>query len=293
MAYTINPHLPRVRMQAVRLVRHRNWSIRQAARYTGVAPGTISRWLKKDHWWGWRPIPTLSSRPHHHPGVLKPEIIEAIVRQRKKHRRCAQVVHQELLNQGVKISLSSVKRTLKRHGLLRERSPWKKWHWSLSRPEVKKAGDLVQIDTIHIGPADNQRFYVYTLIDVASRWSFAAANERINTHQSLKFVKLARRLAPFDFKTIQTDHGQEFSSYFTERLKISGIAHRHSRVRQANDNGHLERFNRTIQEECLERITRTKAAYQKAIEKYLPYYNNERLHLGLNLKTPLQVLRSY
>jgi len=26
---------------------------------------------------------------------------------------------------------------------------------------------------------------------------------------------------------------------------------------------------------------------------YLPYYNNERLHLGLNLKTPLQVLLSY
>lgn len=293
MAYTINPYLPRVRMQAVRLVKHQNWSVRQAARYMGVAPSTISRWIKKDHWWGWRPIPTLSSRPCYHPRTLKPGIVEVIAKQRKKHQRCAQVVHQELLNQGIKISLSSVKRTLERRGLLRKRSPWKKWHWSLSRPKVEKAGDLVQIDTIHVGPADKQRFYIYTLIDVASRWSFATASERINTHQSLKFVKLAKKMAPFDFQMIQTDHGQEFSAHFTRCLKVRGISHRHSRVRQANDNGHLERFNRTIQEECLKQIARTRIAYQKAINDYLLYYNNERLHLGLNLKTPLEVLRSY
>jgi len=33
--------------------------------------------------------------------------------------------------------------------------------------------------------------------------------------------------------------------------------------------------------------------YQKAIKEYLPYYNGQRLHLGINLQTPLQMVPSY
>ena len=47
-------------------------------------------------------------------------MVEAIVEQRLKNRRCAEVVYQELVNRGIKVSLSSVKRTLKRSGLLKE-----------------------------------------------------------------------------------------------------------------------------------------------------------------------------
>ncbi|PIS17496.1 MAG: hypothetical protein COT59_00370 [Candidatus Nealsonbacteria bacterium CG09_land_8_20_14_0_10_42_14] len=70
------------------------------------------------------------------------------------------------------------------------------------------------------------------------------------------------------------------------------MLHRHSRVRQANDNGHLERFNRTLQEECLSRIPQTLRAYRKEIPEYLHYYNTKRLHLGINYKTPLQCVQA-
>lgn len=290
MAYTTNPYLPRLRMQAVRLVKHNSWSIRAVSRYVGVAPSTVSRWVKKDVSCGWRPIPTLSSRPHSHPCALKEEVIEAIIKQRKKHNRCAEVIHQELQLKKIRVSLSSVKRTLKRNYLLRERSPWKRLHISAKRPFASNPGDLVQTDTIHLMKDQEERIYVYTLLDVHSRWAFAYASRKINCRKSLKFIKNAQLKFPFKFNCLQSDHGSEFSQNFSERIKVS---HRHSRVRQPNDNGHLERFNRTLQEEFLRKLPADVNTINRQLPEYLNYHNNERLHLGINLKTPIQVLRSY
>lgn len=114
--------------------------------------------------------------------------------------------------------------------------------------------------------------------------------DRINTHESLKFVLEAKQKAPFWFRVLQSDHGSEFSNWFTENIGVLGILYRHSRVRQSNDNAHIERFNRTIQEECLDAISQFPEEFNDAIKRYLPYYNNERLHLGINMLTPAQVV---
>ena len=283
MAYTSNPRMPRVRMDAVKLIRS-GWSYRKVAIHTGYPIGTLSKWVKKAELYGGFWIPTSSSKPLHHPNELDDEIVQKIVEQRLKRKRCAEVIHQELVNQGVLVSLSSVKRVLKRKGLIKERSPWKRYHLSGIRPEASKAGSLVEIDTIHIVPRPVFRFYVYTLLDVYSRWAYAKSVERMNTHKTVSFVREAQRISPFKFETLQTDHGPEFSTYFSDQI---GLPHRHIRVRKPNDNAHLERFNRTLQEECLNHVSPNPKSYQKAISEYLPYYNNERLHLGLNLKTPL------
>ena len=294
MAYTNNPHLPKVRRNAVNLVLLKGWPIRKTARYVGVEPSTVLRWMRKaDILNSQASIPTESSRPHHHPNELSQDIIDEIVKIRLKHNRCSEVVYQELLNQGASVSLSSVKRTLERQGLIRKRSPWKRLHFEIERPFVFNPGDLIQIDTIHLMKDPKSRMYIYTLIDVLSRWTQARFSERINTHRSLRFAVDSQKIFPFSFDMIQSDHGQEFSSWFTEHIQKRNIAHRHSRVRKPSDNGHLERFNRTLQEECLDRIPNTIKAMKKAIPEYIHYYNTERLHLGLKLKTPQQVLRSY
>jgi len=293
MAYSNNPNLPSVRMEAVRLVGS-GWSIRRAAKHLGFSHCSVRLWLKRKPGYNKYKklvIPTYSSRPHHHPQQLKPEIIEAIVQQRKKRNRCAEIVHRELSKQGINVSLSSVKRTLKRQGLIRTRSPWKRWHFSEERPQAVLAGDLVQIDTIHFVIGD-KRFYVYTLIDVASRWAYAKASSRINTYQSLRFIKEAMAFAKFRFKMLQSDHGSEFSVWFTEHVGKLGINHRHIRVRKSNDNGHIERFNRTIQEECLSKISQNPKSFQEAITDYIIYYNDQRLHLGINFLTPLEWLKA-
>lgn len=290
MSYTKNPNLPRVRMKAVRLVLQ-GWSTRKVGRYFGFGSSTISKWLKKDLHHGRVPIPTFSSRPKHHPNQLSEEKISAIVKQRLKRNRCAEIVHRELLNQGIVISLSSIKRTLKRQGLIRHRSHLKRWHFSESRPEAVLAGDLVEIDTVHFIVA-GRMFYVYTLIDIASRWAYAKVSPQISCRKSLNFVKEALSFSRFNFKMIQSDHGSEFSTWFTENIGKLGIPHRHIRIRKPNDNGHLERFNRTLQEECLNKVNQNLKAFQKVINQYLDYYNNERLHLGLKFKTPAECVQA-
>jgi transposase InsO family protein len=158
-------------------------------------------------------------------------------------------------------------------------------------PAVSQPGSLIQIDTIHIIPG---RLYVYTILDVCSRWAKAIASKKINTHRSLCFTHQAQKDFPFDFSCLQSDHGPEFSSYFSEHVTSSlNTVHRHSRVRKPNDNGHLERFNWILKEECLQEKPRSYYSYQRAIKDYLNYYNNERLYLGIDFKIPAQVLRSH
>ena len=291
MAYSKNPYLPRVRMQAVALVRQGR-SIRKTAKHFGFHHTAVMKWVKKAEplragtW-----IPTESSRPHYHPNQLSDEIVEAILDYRKRYKRCAQVLHHLLIKDGYKVSLSSVKRTLKRNTCSRF-SKWKKWHKYPERPKPEKPGILVQIDTILDGVPQG-RLCVYTLLDVCSRWAYALPTDRISTHRSLSFIKEAQDISPFKFLTLQSDHGAEFSKWFTKRINEYGLSHRHSRVRTPSDNGHLERFNRTIQEECLRRIPRSLRSWKKEIPEYLLWYNNQRPHMALNMKSPLEVVRSY
>ncbi len=276
--------MPRIRMEAVKLYRQ-GWSLRQVARYTGYHYATISKWLAKAPSDNRSIIATKSSKPHKHPRALSEELVRNIIKQRLKHGRCSEVVYQELLNQGIQVSLSSVKRTLDRRGLIKKRSPWKRYHRQTERPKVVKPGDLIELDTIHLMDSPKTRIYIYTLIDVFSRWTYAKAVPRISAGNSVKFLKQAQKKASFDFNYLQSDHGPEFSQHFTERVKIK---HRHSRIRKPTDNAHVERFNRTLQEELVDRLPKDVKLINQGLKGYLRYYNTERLHLGLNLQTPLK-----
>lgn len=286
MAYTTNPRLPRLRARAVSMVRSGK-TVSEVARYFGYTKGAVSKWCKKALVQGAWEIPTESSRPRHHPRELPPEIVRAIIAAKLKYRRCSEVIHGHLLRQGINVSLNSVKRKLDDAGLIKKRSPWKRLHVPMARPNPTKPGDLVQVDTIHLMETPIKRIYVYTLIDVFSRWTYAWATERINARLSIAFLKRAQAVAPFTFRCVQSDNGSEFSQHFTERIRI---LHRHSRVRRPNDNAHLERFNRTLQEECLRHMPVRVTLFQRALPAYLHYYNTERLHLGLNLKTPTAMI---
>ena len=294
MAYTTNPHLPRVRAQAVELVR-RGKSVREAARHFGFAHNTVLNWLKRKPEYGWHGqlvIPTKSSRPMRHPKELSNDIIRRILDLREERNQCAEILNYRLLNEhGAKISLSSVKRVLKRHHCSRF-SQWKKWHQYPPRPLPEKPGYLVEIDAVHEGAPDD-RLSAYALIDVCSRWGYAEPVLRVNSRGTTRFVRNAAGLAPFAFKTIQTDHGSEFSKWVTKIIGHDGMEHRHTRVRTPTDNGHVERFIRTLQDECLHRIPRDFRVWKKEIPEFIRYYNTERPHMGINFKTPLEMVRSY
>lgn len=278
--------MPKVRQEAADMVR-RGYTAAEVGRRYGVGDSTIAKWVRKAKVHGYHPIPTLSSRPKHHPKELSSDLVWKIFHQRLKTKRCAEVIHQELRNQGVRTSLSSIKRTLDRSGLLKKRNPYKRYHPPVERPYPLKPGDLVEIDTIHLMTGPKTRIYVYVLIDVYSRWVYARAYEKIGGMRSSLFVEEAERHASFRFDMLQSDHGSEFGQWFVRRVAKS---HRYTRIGKPNDNAHIERFNRTLQEECVDKIPKRVTDLNRALKKYLAYYNSERLHMGISFKTPMQLL---
>ena len=279
--------MPRIRRDAAELVR-KGWSTRKVARHFGFSQSVIVKWVAKAKKIGLHPIPTRSSRPKHHPRQIGEELVWKIFHKRLLIRRSAEVIHQELLNEGTVVSLSSVKRTLDRTGLLNKRSRYKRYHPHQDRPKALKPGDLVETDTIHLMISEKKRVYVFTLIDTYSRWVYAKAYERINGARSIEFITEAQLHSPFKFNMLQSDHGPEFSKYFVEQVKRN---HRYTRIGKPNDNAHIERFNRTLQEECLDKYEVNVDILNKALKEYIPYYNEKRLHFGLNLKTPGDFIR--
>lgn len=286
MPYTTNPHMPRIRKEAVALVA-KGWSTRKVARHTGFSQSVIVKWCAKSDKRGYGNIPTKSSRPKHHPKQLSDAVVQKIIRIRLETKRTSEVVHAMLAREGVATSLNSVRRTIDRHGLMKKRSPWKRYHPPVDRPIPDKPGSLVQIDTIHTMQSEKKRMYTFVLIDVYSRWVYAKSYQRINAATTLAFVREAQRRASFPFSMLQSDHGPEFGKWFVEQIKKE---HRYTRVGKPNDNAHIERMNRTLQEECLDRQRRTPQAFNGALKKYLPYYNTERLHMGISLRAPQELI---
>jgi len=288
LPYTSNPHAPKARIRARNDVVWRGFTIQQAADKYGVNRTTVWRWVKRAERLninGNSMIDTLPSRPKHHPKQLPENVVNRILELRKQLKRCAPVLQAHLKQEGVIVSLSSVKRTLKRHHLIRKKKP-ATFYIPLPRPTVESPGSLVQVDTIHYVKNDHTRFYIFCLIDTYTRLAYAEYHPKLSQQISLQVIKNAQKKFGFPFQMIQTDSGPEFRDWLLIRLKRERIALRHSRVRKPNDNAHIERFNRTIQEECFDSRLPDLKTIKKQIEDYIEYYNNFRLHLSLDLTTP-------
>lgn len=271
--------MPRVRRDAARLY-HKGWSARKIGRYIGYHHTAVMKWVKRSKIVGDVPILTRDSSPKN---VRKPtdkNIESKICKMRIETKRCAQAIREQLKREGVNISKCTVHRILSRAHLLKKRSPYQRYHPPVERPRALKPGDLVEMDSIHLMISKKKRIYVLVLIDTYSRWAYAKCYEKMNAKTSVIFFKQAIHLAPFPIDMIQTDHGPEFGSWFVSMIKKN---HRFTRIGKPNDNAHIERFNRTLQEECLDRCDLDVAKINRALKKYLSYYNNQRIHLGINL----------
>ena len=315
MGYSNNPNLASARGRAVKEVIIGGLSVAVVARKYGVHRSTVYRWIKrwreinKDRsfvnygrpnrpvgvishacYYKWS-IPTLSSRPHRSPTALADWIVERILTLRRTLRRCAEVIWHCLTQEGIQVSLSSVRRTLaKHHEYDRPKHKKKLYRRNIKRPSVKQPGDLVEIDVVHlVDPSTRTRKYVYTVIDLATRMSYARVFPKLSPTYSLQTILEAERYMGFKFKVVQADNGSEFNGFLRDRLNGQSITLRHTRPHRPNDNAHIERFNRTLRKECVGNYmseTRTFDYVQSLLNSFLDFYNHGRIHLGLNYKTP-------
>lgn len=318
MAYSTNPNLPRARGVALRLLLEDTLSSGVVARKCGIHRSTIYRWRKKweqlnqyrqhvnynrpsrqktHHFYGYRwNIPTLSSRPHSCSHTISQEIVSLVLTVRDTLKRCAEVVWHHLTTVlNVLVSLSSVKRILRRHHCFDgARKPRVKQD-NPKRPPVTRPGELVQTDTIHhVDPNTGKRLYYYTAIDLYTRMAYVMVATTLRQGLAAQVVLKARTAWGFPIAMVQSDNGPEYSRYFEQRMRSAGMTVRYSRLHRPNDNAHIERFNRTIQTECIGhhwRVSVPLSKQQARLTTYLAYYNNERVHLGIQLQTPMQMLQ--
>ncbi|MCL4374270.1 integrase core domain-containing protein [Patescibacteria group bacterium] len=283
--YVSNPFIPKVRRIAVNDVLVRGLTQEEAALKYGVVKSTICKWIKKSqNFYQNEYIDTYPSRPHHHPNELSSDVVKRIIEVRKSVKRCAPIIHAHLIKEGINVSLSSVGRVLKRNHLVRKKRAYFKL--PAISPVSNAPGSLVEADTIHFARRDHSRFYVYSVLDTYTRLAYAEYHRHITPEVSLQVVANAGELFGFPLRVIQTDHGEEFSQSFYFALKRQNIPLRYIRTRKPNDNAHIERFNRTLQEECFSGQTPSERLISRRLAEYLVYYNEERLHLSLNCLTP-------
>ena len=274
----------------------------EVARRYGCERSTISRWLERyqkliderllDRMS--RVIPTESSRPHHSPNKLDLALEYYIIELRMGLNRCAEVIWKTLVNENISISLSTVRRVIARNGLIKEKSKWARYRTFSKRPLADHPGALVEVDTVHFfHPITKTRKYATSIVDVYSRMAYVQISDKINQVSAIRAVDNARNYFKFDIETIQTDNGGEFGKYFQDEIMRRGIKYRHTRVRRPNDNAHVERFNRTLREECLGNYLPEREntrATQYRVSEWLDYYNNRRLHLGIQLMAPQAIV---
>jgi transposase InsO family protein len=92
-------------------------------------------------------------------------------------------------------------------------------------------------------------------------------------------------------RIISDNGGQFVSSEFGKFIQSVQLEHVRTSVNYPQSNGKIERYNRTIGEECLSKkplINLDDARRQ--VTKYVDFYNNERLHGSLYYLTPADFL---
>jgi len=92
----------------------------------------------------------------------------------------------------------------------------------------------------------------HSLEDIYTRFGFAWAITSHASRVAKEFFGYCKMVFPFPFTFILSDNGSEFAKHFAEELKKLHLTHYHTYPKTPKQNPHLERFNRTIQEEFID-----------------------------------------
>lgn len=137
------------------------------------------------------------------------------------------------------------------------------------------------------------RRYIVTGTDLYSRFSFAFATRSHASAAATQFFRAIQQLFPHPIQHILTDNGSEFMKHFDEEVRRLHKTHWHTYPKTPKMNAHCERFNRTIQEEFVDYHAPellNPASFNRKLAAYLSWYNGERPHWSLGLKSPVQYL---
>lgn len=228
---------------------------------------------------------------------LTPKEVEAVISYAKEHyttndfflrdgyRRLAYAM---LDKDVVAASPSSIYRILKKEGLLNK--------WNVAKRSHKGKG-FNQPDYPHKHWHTDIKYLNFNgtllfLISVLDGYSRYVLHHEVRYHMAGYDVQLtvqkAKEKYPAANPRIITDNGAQYiSKEFKAFIKNIEVTHIKTSVAYPQSNGKIERFHRTISEECL----RTKSPitvedFKEYIASYIKHYNAERLHASLSYLSP-------
>ena len=170
----------------------------------------------------------------------------------------------------------------------------------LRKPKDFKAeypGHCVALDTIE-KIIDGKRRYVITFEDLFTRFGFALETTSHASLAAKEFFEICVKVFPFSFAFVfvLTDNGSEFKKHFSEELKKLHLVHYHTYPGMPKMNAHLERFNRTLQDEFIDYHMNdllVPEEFNRKLAEYLIWYNTKRVHCAFQNKlSPIQFMLS-
>jgi transposase InsO family protein len=166
------------------------------------------------------------------------------------------------------------------------------------KPKQFKAeypGHCVAFDTVELRTLSGERWYIVTAEDIYTRTAFAFLTR---SHASLAaraiFAEVQQRF-PHVIDMVLTDNGSEFKKHFAQEVTALAITHYHTYPHTPKMNAHIERFNRTMQEEFtryhMGLLSVDRVQFEEKLEEYLLFYNTVRVHGAFkNLQSPYQFM---
>jgi putative transposase len=273
-----------------------------AADVLGVARANLYRWLKQ-------PAPK-SSRPH---TVRKakpdPKLVLAVERLRKRHPMWGKDKLAPLLwKQGFDCSVSKVGRILKKlveRGvvqpvpLLRKGSKHAPRRHSRvyavrlpKQLKPEKPGQIVQVDTVHIGLVPGKTIRHFTGYCPVAKWTVGKAYNRATAASATLFLDKLKADLPFKLEGIQVDGGSEFMASFETACQAKDIKLYVLPPRTPQLNGGVERCNGAWRYEfyaCTD-LPGTVDELNPLIDDWQDTYNFVRPHGALSGLTPAEYL---
>lgn len=258
---------------------------------SGIAREVLSRWWQRYQREGLAGLAARSRRPSRSPTAVGPDVHREILRQRAHGHGPAVIATR------VPVSVATVYRILVQHGRnqLRAATPRVVRRYEKSRP-----GELVHLDVKFLPALRNARWdFEFGAVDDFSREAVAWITTEQNAQTAAAFLDRVLKQLPYPIDAVLTDnawvftmqrafhHGRE--TPFAALCREAGIRHRLVQPYHPQSNGKVERFFRTVNDECLHRRTFTTfRARWRAVERFLEYYNHHRPHLSLGGMTPVE-----
>jgi putative transposase len=191
------------------------------------------------------------------------------------------------------LSPSTVYNILKKHNLI---TPWKMATWESTLPEhAGKPDERWQTDIMYL-KIRGRFFYLLIFIDEYSRY---IVHHALLTSMDADSVSLEAQIAIENLRrdsiaepVIQSDNGSSFIAIeFRTVLKQNNLTQKLIRPHTPEQNGIVERANKTMREELAPVILVDYEHTRSEISRIIRHYNNERRHSSLHYLTPVQYYR--